>query len=205
MIRPRRFDWQASAYDRTMMLVEWALTRHRRKLFARARGRVLEIGVGTGATLPYYPAAGQVIGIDTSPSMLRRSGARAAGLGMDFTPIIMDAQRLAFPDGYFDTVISSLVLCSVADPHRTLCEIRRVLRPGGRALLLEHVRPAGALGKVFDAANLVWSRVACQLNRRTESLVERAGFDLVRREAPFSFLRVMEASPRPESRGCEVG
>ncbi|MDO8690082.1 MAG: class I SAM-dependent methyltransferase [Dehalococcoidia bacterium] len=205
MTRPRGFDWQGHAYDWTMALVERALIRHRQELFSRATGRVLEIGVGTGATLPYYPTAGRVIGIDTSPSMLRRSGARAAGLGMDFTPIIMDAQSLAFPNGFFDTVISSLVLCSVADPHRALCEIRRVLRVGGIALLLEHVRPSGALGAIFDAANLVWSRVACQLNRRTESLVEGAGFDLLRREAPFSFLRVMEASPRPESNACEGG
>ena len=202
MTKPR-IDWQAYAYDRVMTLVEFALTRHRRELFSRAEGRVLEIGVGTGASLLYYHAAGRVIGIDTSPSMLRRCGARAASLGMDFTPVIMDAQQLAFPNGYFDTVVSSLVLCSVPDPHRTLCEMRRVLRIGGRALLLEHVRPAGALGRLFDAANLVWSRFACQLNRRTEFLVEGAGFDLVRRESPFSFLSVIEASPRAESKDCE--
>lgn len=202
MRREKRYDWLAPLYDWSMVLAERALGPHRRGLLAQARGRVLDVGVGTGATLPYYPPGCWVLGIDTSSAMLRRSARRAAGLGLTFTPLLMDAQRLAFPDGYFDIVVSSLVLCSVSDPHQALCEMRRVLRPGGKALFLEHVRPGGALGVLFDVANVVWSPLVCQLTRQTETLVKWAGFDLVRRQAPVDFLRVMEAAPRSGSDDC---
>ncbi|MDP2725923.1 MAG: class I SAM-dependent methyltransferase [Dehalococcoidia bacterium] len=202
MKRDKRFDWLAPVYDWGMVLVERALSSHRRGLLERAGGLVLEIGVGTGATLHYYPSGCRVVGIDTSPAMLRRATLKAAQLELAFTPLIMNAQQLAFPDGYFDTVVSSFVLCSVADPKQTLCEIRRVLRPDGKALFLEHVRPSGALGVMFDVFNLVWSPVVCQLTRRTETLVNWAGFDLIFRQAPVDFLRVMEAVPHPGRGGC---
>ena len=200
--RDRRFNLLAPIYDWSMTLAELALTPYRQDLFSRATGRVLEIGIGTGATLPYYPPGCQVVGIDTSPSMLRRAGKKAERLGVEFTPVIMNAERMSFPDGYFDTVVSSLVLCSVGNPLQVLCEIRRILRPDGRALFLEHVRPSGALGMVFDMVNVVWGQLVCQLTLHTESLVKRAGFELVDRKAPVDFLRVMEAAPGPAGQGC---
>lgn len=198
----RRYDWLAPVYDWTMRLAERALRPYRLALQAQARGRVLDIGVGTGATLPYYPPGCQVVGIDISSAMLRKGVVTAKQLGLDFTPLVMNAQHLAFLDGHFDTVVSSLVLCSVGDPRQTLCELRRVLRPGGKALFLEHVRPAGALGLLFDLANIPWSRLVCQLTRQTEALLQWAGFDLVWRQAPLDFLRVMEATPSPGHGGC---
>ena len=203
MKREKRYEWLAPLYDWSMNLAERPLRRHRSELQAKARGRVLDIGVGTGATLPYYPAGCRIVGIDTSHSMVRRAAGKAKHLGLDFTPIVMDAQHLAFPDGSFDTVVSSLALCSVSDPRQTLCQIRRVLHPGGVALFLEHVRPSGALGVLFDAANVVWSPLVCHLTRQTESLVTWAGFDLLHRRAPADFLRVMEAAPNQERGGCE--
>lgn len=200
--RDRRFDWLAPIYDWSMTIAERAIRPYRQDLLSRAAGRVLEIGIGTGATLQYYPPGCQVVGIDTSPSMLQRAGKKAARLGMEFTPVIMNAERIGFPDGHFDTVVTSLVLCSVGNPLQVLCEIRRILRPDGRALFLEHVRPSGVLGMVFDAVNVVWSQVVCQLNRQTESLVKRAGFELVDRKAPVDFLRVIEAAPGPAGQGC---
>ncbi len=202
MKRDRRYNWLAPLYDLSMTLAERALRPLRQELQSHAGARVLDIGVGTGATLPYYPPGCRVVGIDTSLGMLRRAARKAKELGLHFTPVVMDGQSLAFPDGYFDSVVCSLTLCSVSDPQQVLCEARRVVRPDGRALFLEHVRPSGALGVVFDIANIVWSPLVCRLNRRTESLVTWAGFELVRREAPVGFLRVMEAAPSPGSNGC---
>lgn len=205
MKRDRRYNLLAPLYDASMALFEQGLRPLRQELQARAGGRVLDIGVGTGATLPHYPPGCRVVGIDTSAGMLRRAARRARELGLHFTPAVMDAQHLAFPGGSFDTVVSSLVLCSVSDPQRALCEVRRVLRPGGKALFLEHVRPSGALGVLFDAANIVWSPLVCQLTRQTESLVRGAGFQVVQRRAPADFLRVMEAAPVPGRDGCGQG
>lgn len=195
MKRDRRYDWLAPVYDCALSLFERGLAPHRKELLSRAGGRVLEIGVGTGATLEYYPPGRKIIGVDTSARMLRRAAQKASRGGVSFVPVIMDAQRLAFPGGHFDTVVSSLVLCSVGDPRETLCEIRRVIRPGGRALFIEHVRPSGALGAVFDVANIAWGAFVCQITRRTEDLLEQAGFELVKTVAPLDFLRVIEAVP----------
>jgi len=159
-----------------------------------AEGRVLEIGVGTGANLPFYhsPAVAGLAAIDESAEMLaaaaRRAGALARGNGntgrMRVDLLQMDVEGLAFGDGTFDTVVSSLVLCSVIDPGRALAELRRVLaRPGGRLLLMEHMRPhARPLAWLADAANLPWYAVngRCHLNRQTQDMVAGAGFRLER-------------------------
>lgn len=202
MRRGSRFNWLAPVYDWGMLPAEWALRPFRRDLQRLASGRILDIGVGTGATLPHYPQGRCIIGIDTSAAMLRRATQKADQLGLRYTPIRMDTHRLAFPDGSFDTVVCSLVMCSVADPHLALCEVRRVLRPGGQALFIEHVRPSGILGYVFDVANIVWSPLVCQLTRRTEALVKWAGFDLLHSQAPVDFLRVMVASPNTDHDPC---
>lgn len=194
MTRDNRYDWLAPLYDATMVLTERGLRRHRQDLLSRARGRVLEVGAGTGASLRFYPEDTRVLAIDTSAAMLRRAARKARQLGLKFVPFLMDAEHLAFPDQSFDTVVSSLVLCSVQDPALALAELRRVLRPGGRALFIEHVRPSGILAPVFDAMNLVWKPVVCDLTRRTESLVSETGFRIVWRKAPVSFLRVIEAT-----------
>ncbi len=198
----RHFDWLAPVYDWSTTLIERALEGHRRELLSHARGRVLEIGVGTGATLPYYPRRCHIFGIDTSPSMLKRAKKKASELGIGFTPAIMDAQGLAFPEAFFDTVVSSLVLCSVSDPQQALCEVRRVLKDGGTALFLEHVRPAGTLGVVFDVANVFWSPLVCQLTRQTESLMKRSGFDLLNTKSPVDFLRIIQATPNGRDNAC---
>ncbi len=158
MIRDKRYDLLASVYDCSMRVVERGLAPHRRELLVRARGRVLDIGIGSGATLEYYEKSCQVTGIDTSTAMLPRAARKAAALGIDFRGAVMDAGRLAFPDDSFDTVVSSLVICSVASPERTLCEVRRVIRPGGKALFIEHVRPSGALGVVVDVRSFSKAR-----------------------------------------------
>jgi len=162
----------------------------KRKLLANARGRVLEIGVGTGLSFAHYPPVDDLVGVDPSEPMLRRARKRAAELRRDVTLVEAPAEALPFEDASFDTVVTLAVLCSVDDPERALAEIRRVLKPGGRFIFLEHVRSEEpALAHWQDRLERPWGWVAggCHPNRRTLEAIEGAGFDVVeleRRDLP---------------------
>ena len=140
--RVRRFyDRFAADYDRGMGLFERLLLGDgRRRLCSRASGRTLELAIGTGLNLAFYPRDVQLTGIDVSPGMLAVAGRRAAELGLEVELRVGDAQALDFPDQRFDTVVCTLSLCTIPDERRALAEAHRVLRPGGLLLLLEHVR-----------------------------------------------------------------
>lgn len=140
--RVRRFyDQVAPRYDRGIRLTEWALFKDgRRWAAAQTRGETLEIGIGTGRNLPYYPAEVRLTGIDVSPAMLELARERAQQLNRSVELRVGDAQALDFPDASFDTVVSTLSLCTIPDPAQAVREATRVLRPGGRLILLEHVR-----------------------------------------------------------------
>ena len=157
----------------------------KRKLLANARGRVLEIGVGTGLSLPHYPQVDELVGVDPSEPMLRRARRRAAELARDVRLVEAPAEALPFEDERFDTVVSLAVLCTVDDPARVLREIRRVLRPGGRFVFLEHVRSSDPkLAKLQDRLERPWGWIAggCHPNRRTLEAIEGAGFEVVELE-----------------------
>jgi ubiquinone/menaquinone biosynthesis C-methylase UbiE len=166
----------------------------KRKLLANARGRVLEIGVGTGLSFPHYPReVEELVGIEPSEPMLRRARRRAAGLGREVKLVQAPAEALPFEDRSFDTVVTLAVLCSVDDPPRALAEIRRVLRPGGRFVFLEHVRADDAqLARRQDRYERPWGwfTCGCHPNRDTLAAIEAAGFEVVelereeRRELP---------------------
>ena len=129
-----RYDRQMGFYDRILFAGgrEWACS--------RVNGEVLELAVGTGRNLPYYPAHVRLTGIELSPQMLEIARRRAAQLGLDVDLRIGDAQALDFEDHSFDTVIITFGLCTIPDDHAAATEAHRVLRPGGRLVLLEHVR-----------------------------------------------------------------
>lgn len=153
----------------------------RRRLLANARGRVLEIGVGTGLSIPFYPPVDELVGTDPSEPMLRRARRRAAQTGRDVTFVEAPAERLPFEDDSFDTVVSMLVLCTVSDQQGALEEIRRVLRPGGQLLLSEHVRARDPKrARWQDRLEGPWGVVAngCHPNRRTLDAIRDAGFDV---------------------------
>jgi ubiquinone/menaquinone biosynthesis C-methylase UbiE len=158
----------------------------KRKLLAGTRGRVLEIGVGTGLSFPHYPAdVEELVGVDPSEPMLRRARKRALELGREVTLIEAPAEALPFPDDSFDTVVTLAALCSVEHPARAVAEIRRVLRPDGRFVFLEHVRADDPkLARWQDRLERPWGWIAggCHPNRRTLDEIESAGFELLELE-----------------------
>jgi ubiquinone/menaquinone biosynthesis C-methylase UbiE len=129
------YDWIEAGSERAGM-------RERRvRVLAGARGRTLEVGAGTGLNLAHYPeGAGEIVLAEPDPHMAKRLRARVARAGRSVRVVDSPGERLPFDDGAFDTVVVTLVLCTVPDPPAVLREIARVLAPGGRLLFLEHVR-----------------------------------------------------------------
>ncbi|WP_048150419.1 class I SAM-dependent methyltransferase [Palaeococcus ferrophilus] len=107
--------------------------------------RVLEVGVGVGKTLKYYPRGVELHAVDAVPEALKIAEGKAKKLGLKAHFQVMEAEGLEFPDGYFDTVVSSFVFCTVPEPRKAMEEIRRVLKQGGRAVFLEHTRSDSSL------------------------------------------------------------
>ena len=131
----------ASNYDRNVRLPERLLFSGGREwVCARAEGEVLEIAAGTGRNLPHYPDGVRLTGIECVPAMLEVARRRAVELGRPVELRLGDAQALQFEDATFDTVVCTLSLCTIPDDRAAMAEVRRVLRPGGRFVLLEHVR-----------------------------------------------------------------
>ncbi len=148
---------------------------------------MLEIGAGTGANFPYYEPARvtSVVAIEPDPYMIRRALKRATAARANVEVRQLSAERLPFPDATFDTVLATLVLCTVADPDRALREMRRVLVPDGSLRFIEHVRaPGGLAALIQDTLTPLWRRVGagCHLNRRTVEAIEAAGFEIVELE-----------------------
>jgi len=174
----RRYNRNAHFYD----FMEWPVERllfgkWRGQLIPKASGRVLEIGVGTGKNLPYYSADVELTAIDISENMLKRAIKKAKKLGRIVDFRFMDAQHLDFQDELFDTVVATYVFCSVPDPVQGLREIKRVLKKGGKLLLLEHVRKEERLAGFFmDVLNPLFVRLTgANINRRTVENVKKAG------------------------------
>ncbi len=155
-------------------LAEW-----RRTVVRPAAGDVLEIAAGTGLDFPHYRAGVTVVATEPDLRMLERARCRAEHAAATIVLVAADAQALPFREHSFDTVVVGLGLCTIPSPTHALAELRRVLRPGGVARLLEHVRHRQPIiGWVQDLATPVWRRIAggCRLNERSVDTVRRAGF-----------------------------
>jgi phosphatidylethanolamine/phosphatidyl-N-methylethanolamine N-methyltransferase len=181
-----RYNRIAPIYDVMEIFAERRFTPWRQKLWSEVPdGQILEVGVGTGKNFPYHPAGVEVTGVDLSDRMLARARQKAEKLGYSIQLHEMDAQQLDFPDDSFDAAAATFVFCSVPDPERGLREMARVVKPGGRIVLLEHVRidqPA-IIGKVMDLLDpLVARLMGPHINRRTAETVRRAGLEVERVE-----------------------
>lgn len=178
----RVWDGMAPRYDRAMRLPErrWFVG-GRPWVCSRASGDVLEIGFGTGANLPFYPPGLRLTGVDLSPRMLAVGQDRARELGVDVELVEADAQALPFDDATFDTAVSTLVLCAVPDERAAIAELHRVLRPGARLLLLDHIVsnwwPVSAAQRLVE---LVSVRTAGEhFTRRPLTMLAAQGFEVV--------------------------
>lgn len=156
-------------------------SKFRKELFSAIKGEtLLEVGVGTGKNIPFYPKGVKVTAIDFSEEMLKRASKRAENLHAPVDLRIMDVESLDFKNNSFDAVIATFVFCSVPDPLGGLSEIKRVLKPEGRFYALEHVRPKGRLlGKLFDhMAPFIEDRTGVNINRNTVENIKNAGLTI---------------------------
>jgi ubiquinone/menaquinone biosynthesis C-methylase UbiE len=173
----------AAGYDRFMAGSERAgLARLREDLLTRAAGRVAEIGGGTGANLRFYPeAVAELVVSEPEEPMARRLERRLAAYRIPARVVRAPAEQLPFDSGSFDCVVSTLVLCTVAEPARALAEVQRVLKPGGHLLFIEHVRSGDpGLARWQDRLRRPWAwfGCGCQCNRSTVESIRAAGFAL---------------------------
>ncbi|MGE5589512.1 MAG: class I SAM-dependent methyltransferase [Bacillota bacterium] len=173
----RKYNRNALFYDSMDRMIrdEW-----RQRVIRQARGKALEIGVGTGQNLPFYDPAvtTELTGVDFSPGMLQR--ARRKPCRVPVTLLEMDAQHLAFADATFDTVLATCVFCTVPDPVLGLQEARRVCRPDGQIILLEHVRiDRPIVGPLMDLLDpLSAALIGTHINRRTAENARLAGLQV---------------------------
>lgn len=198
---PRGSRFSAAIYDPLLWWAERSgMSERRRRLLANARGSVLELGAGTGLNLPLYQREGieRLVATEPEPNMADRLERRAASLDRDVEVVRAPVESLPFQDDSFDTVVATLVLCTVGDPERSIAEIRRVLRPDGAFLFLEYVRSGDdRLARWQDRLHGPWLVLAdgCNCNRRTPELIRAGGFDLS--DVESSAWRRMPALVRP--------
>ena len=167
----------------------------KRALFSRARGRTIFVAVGTGNDFKFFPPGLDITALDISPRMIARARSRAERYDGRMDLRLMDVQELEYEDASFDTAVTACTFCSVPNPVRGLRELNRVLRPGGRLLMFEHMRSnVPMIGLALDAITYVTRLIGPDMNRDTVGNVRRAGF-LIRREQNvyFDIVRAIEA------------
>ena len=195
----RRYNRIASCYDMMEGFPEAAFSHWRHRLLAQARGRVLEVGVGTGKNFSHYPKGLHITGIDIANRMIVQARLRADRIGYPVQLMEADAQNLPFPDNSFETAVATFVFCSVPDPVQGLRELGRVVSPEGAILLLEHVRiNRTVIGSLMDGLNPVVLRLmGANINRRTCENVEKAGLTISRMEnlGFMGIVKMMVAHP----------
>lgn len=177
LLTRKRYNRTAKIYDLMDRMIKPEL---RSRVLGLAAGKVLEVGVGTGNNLRYYPEGCEVTGIDLSPGMLAKAKAKVKEAKVAVTLLEMDAQNLKFSDNHFDTVVATCVFCSIPDPLKGLQEIKRVCKPSGKVILLEHVRSENPiLGKIMDILDPLTVRlIGPHINRRTVENVQKTGMKI---------------------------
>ncbi|OGO78747.1 MAG: methyltransferase type 11 [Clostridiales bacterium GWB2_37_7] len=191
----KRYDRASIFYDLMEAPMEvMALKRWRIEVMKLLKGRVLEIGVGTGKNIEYYPKDLDITAIDFSEKMLAKAKVKAALYDKKVDLRLMDAQHMDFADNTFDTVFTTCVFCSVPDPIVGLKEIRRICKPDGKIIMIEHVRSEKkVLGLIMDVLNpLVVNSYGANINRKTLENINKAGFDEVEVEVENLFKDIVK-------------
>jgi ubiquinone/menaquinone biosynthesis C-methylase UbiE len=193
----KRYNRISGIYNQMdrMIKPEW-----RQELLSSLSGHVLEVGVGTGANLPFYPRNVRVTGVDFSSGMLQYARNVVQQLCAEdrMTLLEMDVQQMTFPDDSFDYIVSTCVFCSVPDPVQGLHELRRVCKSDGKILMLEHMRSENAVaGILMDLLNPLTVRLwGANINRRTMDNIARAGLTIEKDKQLFgTILRRLEVAP----------
>ena len=196
----KKFQSIAPKYDFFESPMEYLLLRGlRKKIISKARGRVLEAGVGTGKNLKYYSSECKITAIDYSPEMVEIAKQKAADLKRQVDFQIMNAQKLKFAERKFDTIVDSLCLCTYPDPIKALKEMKRVCKKNGKILLLEHGISSNALIRKMQALRKEkhYEAFACNLMRNPEELVKKAGLEIANVERKFfGIFYLIEARPK---------
>lgn len=185
------YDWLTRAVEKDV------LAPRRTELLAEVEGDVLDVGAGTGANLAHLTRSARVVAVEPHPAMRSRLARKAADARLRVRVDDAFAEDLPYPDDSFDAVLFTGVLCSVRDPDRALEEARRVLRPDGRLVVLEHVRGEGRLAIWQDRITPIWSRLVpgCHPNRDIRTAVTRAGFAFERMDSFDPLPRLVPARP----------
>lgn len=173
------YDALARGYDLLFEPLErLALSRWRAEVFSHLpqQARLLELGAGTGLNFRHYPPVSFAAALELSKEMIRRARHRCTVQQM----VQADAEKLPFSDGSFDAAFATLVFCSIPNPENAFSELRRVVKKGGRVVLLEHVRPEGLLGKVFDVLSVITvALIDDHFNRCTARTAEESGLKVI--------------------------
>ncbi|MCT8136715.1 class I SAM-dependent methyltransferase [Anaerobacillus sp. CMMVII] len=173
----------ARYYDAFMKPVEDKfITSWRKELLTHARGKVLEIGAGTGINFRHYQHCDKVIALEPNTYMIEKAEEKGKQASVPITIIEGRAEKLPFANEQFDTVVVTLVLCSVDNPTQAVAEMKRVLKPSGRILIIEHVKMQQPLFAILqNMITPLWKRLCdgCHLNRNTEQTVKDAGFEII--------------------------
>jgi phosphatidylethanolamine/phosphatidyl-N-methylethanolamine N-methyltransferase len=191
------YQWFASFYDLVTDRLEGSgFADWRKRLWSQVEGRkILEVGVGTGRSFPYYPSGAEIIAIDLSEEMLKRAREKARRQNIRVQLELMDVQKLALVDTSFDAVVSSLAFCEVSDPVKGLEEVKRVTRSGGKVVMLEHVISDNRnLSRLMNLMNLPLAALTGEnINRDTVSNVRKSGLIVEKVTRLSSVFRLIEA------------
>lgn len=181
----KKYNRFSIVYD----ILEWPvekllLGRWRKRIIGAAKGKILEVGAGTGKNLPYYSKKAKVTGIDISKGMLEKAVKKSKKLRLDCRLLLMDAEHIKFGNNSFDTVLCTFILCSVPDPAKALKEMRRVCKPNGRIIMVEHVLSKNRIIALWQKLHNPITKwlVGVNINRDTIANIRKAGLDIVSEE-----------------------